>query len=171
MTVLHTVLSTYAETHRVLARRRDELETDLIRALDDGDSALTDSLHEALGTASAMVWINTEAHFLLVFAQFESLVTELAATAIETGRRHPDAAARRAWQVLYDRARQSVQALPFLDRMALLLDKGDSAYQAIRDIYQKRNHVAHGSPLSEMIDVMELAEQLQAIAARLQEPR
>lgn len=116
---------------------------------------------------SGLSGINTCAYYLIVFAQFESIVTNLAEHAIAEGRRSDDFRARRVWQVLHDRNRQRIEAMPFLDRLALVLDKGSHLFRDVELLYKQRNAIAHGSMLGERLDVVALATRLNSIADRI----
>lgn len=148
------VIQTYEET-------RDHLE----------QVALDDMLFGSPGTPYApydRVNANNAAYAILLFAQFEGLVNELAERYVQAGKSSDDPMIRRVWAVMDDRIRQNVTNMPFLDRVALLLDKGDALYGKVRELYRQRNAIAHGSRLLEEIDVIELATTLDGIAARLQ---
>ncbi|QJE74623.1 hypothetical protein HHL28_17540 [Aerophototrophica crusticola] len=148
------VKQTYEETH-------DHLEQ---VALDDMLFGPPGMSHRPYDRVNA----NNAAYAILYFAQFEALVNELVERAIQGGKTSGDAAIRRVWGVMDDRNRQTVTNMPFLDRVALLLDKGDALYGKVKELYQRRNAIAHGSRLLEEIDVTELAVTLDGIAARLQ---
>jgi hypothetical protein len=54
-------------------------------------------------------------------------------------------------------------------KLALLTDKRGVVYRRIKELYDIRNRIAHGTLLTEEIDVAEIARELQLFAAGLNE--
>lgn len=113
--------------------------------------------------------VNDQAFFLLLFARFEDVVNLLADTLIRAGKRSDDPGLRRLWRTLDDRNRNAIINMPFLDRLGLLLDKGDADFAEIKELYRQRNLIAHGGFPLEEIDVNESATILDRIASLLQD--
>ena len=110
--------------------------------------------------------VNNGAYFMLVFARFESTVNEL------VKKKFQDALIVPAHSM--DPARDKIilgihRRLPFMERMALLLDQSSSEYEAVRKLYAERNAIAHhGTPHTD-VNVRETSSRLLAIAAKLQD--
>ena len=82
---------------------------------------------------------NDQAYFILMFAAFEDLVRRKFQ---QVRNRHAAAEkpwkTRRVWQELSPEA-------PFLTKLAVLTEKGQSNFNAIRSLYRnQRNRIAHG---------------------------
>lgn len=110
--------------------------------------------------------INGQAYFVLLFTQLETEVNRLCEDAIWSGRNLPDWTQRRAWDVL---GQKDVRNIHFMDRVALLTDKGRTVYKLIKELYDTRNKIAHGDLLTEIPDVAETAKDIERIVAELNE--
>lgn len=108
-----------------------------------------------------------QAYFVLLFAQFESLVNDAAERLIRAERANPSWEARRACTLFDEKSRR----LTFLEKLKLLIDPASPDYQKIKEDFEQRNQIAHGKPRQLGVDMNLTIERLQAIAARLQEPR
>lgn len=126
------------------------------------DNADISLLQEMLRSST----INRQAYFVLLFTQLETEVNRLCEDAIRSGCDLPDWTQRRAWEVLRQRG---VRNIHFMDRVALLTDKGRTVYKLIKELYDTRNKIAHGDLLTEIPDVAETAKDIERIVAELNE--
>lgn len=112
--------------------------------------------------------LNDQAYFVLVVAEFEQHVSDLAQRRIKDGLNGRDGD-RRAWSVLWQRIDQDIAKLPFLDRVALLMDKGRSEWAELKELYRARSEIAHGRALSTVVDVSSAARTVERIASLLED--
>ncbi|OYQ32320.1 hypothetical protein CHU95_16070 [Niveispirillum lacus] len=106
--------------------------------------------------------IAANAYFFMLFARFEHRVTELAMIRVEAGRQATIASDRRVWAVL------DVKKMDFLRRLALLTDKGSSDYATVKELYEDRNAIAHGSLVETKPNVKVVATILSGVLSRLE---
>ncbi len=106
--------------------------------------------------------ITDSAYFFMLFAGFEHLITEMALAHVDKGRRLEEPADRRVWSVL------DVRRMDFLRRLALLTDKGSPDYATVRELYEDRNAIAHGSLIETKPNVKVIAAKLSGILSRLE---
>lgn len=109
--------------------------------------------------------ITQQAFFFLLIAQFEVELKTRSSALIERMRSQTEWRDRRAWDLLDDKVRN----MQLMQRVALLTDKGGDVYKRIKELYDIRNRIAHGTLLTEEIDVAEIADELQRFAAGLNE--
>jgi len=83
--------------------------------------------------------LNDEAYFVMIFSRLEDRIKDLSDRLIERQRSLDSWAYRRSWEVLHDRGR-----LNFMERVALLTEKGVQDYNTISDYFRERNNIAHG---------------------------
>lgn len=99
--------------------------------------------------------------FLVLFARFEAEINARCEALIRTEKARTDWRDRRAWEA-YDDKR--VSNIPFLRRLALLIDKGRPIYAALQKLYLERNDIAHDAKLG--IDMQKAFETIKhALAA------
>jgi len=110
--------------------------------------------------------INAQAYFMLLFSQLESEVNRLCEELIRHMQTRADWAERRAWDILEHRE-DRIRNIRFLNRIALLTDKGGTVYKRVKELYEIRNKIAHGGLLTESLDVAEIAKDIERIAAQL----
>jgi hypothetical protein len=103
--------------------------------------------------------INDSAYFLLAFAQFEDAVRTRVKELV-ADRRDKPWTLRSPWDVI------DPERLDFMDSVALLFEKGNRDYNAIRDYYRERNRIAHGQWPKETILVPEVVKSLAEMEAR-----
>ncbi|MDG5495677.1 hypothetical protein [Niveispirillum sp. BGYR6] len=106
--------------------------------------------------------ITANAYFFMLFARFEHLVTQLALSEAETGRKASISRERRVWSVI------DVRKMDFLRRLALLTDKGSPDYATVKELYEDRNAIAHGSLIETKPNVKVIAAKLSGILSRLE---
>jgi len=108
--------------------------------------------------------INAQAYFAMLFFQLEDHINARCADLIAERRALADWDQRRAWDVLDGR---TVESIPFLQRLALVAERGKADYNAVLEMYRHRNSIAHGQLLERTLDVDSLAEMIAQIAKRL----
>lgn len=106
--------------------------------------------------------ITANAYFFMLFARFEHQVTQLGLTEADAGRKAPTPRDRRVWAVL------DVRKMDFLRRLALLTDKGSPDYATVKELYEDRNAIAHGSLIETKPNVKVIAAKLSGILSRLE---
>lgn len=112
--------------------------------------------------------ITQQAFFFLLIAQFEAELNRLAAALIDRMKRQADWRDRRVWDDL-EHQPERIRNIPVMRKLALLTDKGGVVYKRIKELYDIRNRIAHGTLLTEEIDVAEIAREIQLFAAGLNE--
>lgn len=112
--------------------------------------------------------ITQQAFFFLLIAQFEAELNRLAAVLIERMKQQADWRDRRVWDDL-EHQPERIRNIPIMRKLALLADKRGVVYRRIKELYDIRNRIAHGTLLTEEIDVAEIADELQRFAAGLNE--
>jgi hypothetical protein len=98
-----------------------------------GDAAAVDRLGAAREILERGV-------FVLLFGQFETLVTEYFEQARDNRAANPDWTARRGWDV----PAYGDRRVPFETRLALVLDRREPSHGKALQAYAVRNHCAHG---------------------------
>lgn len=111
--------------------------------------------------------IHSCAYYLILFAQFEAVISARAEHIIEEGLQAPVAQQRRAWQVIHDRNRKRILDMRFLDRLALIVDRGSHLYRDVEELYKQRSMIAHGGMLGEWLDILAIATRLNAVVDRI----
>lgn len=107
--------------------------------------------------------LNDQAYFLLMFAQFEYLVNDAATRLITRKKALSSWERKRAWYILLQRG-EKINNIPFLKRVALLLDKGDRRFALITQYYRDRNLMAHGELPSTSAPMVKIIGDLRAIS-------
>lgn len=110
--------------------------------------------------------VNRLAYFLLLFSQLEAEVNQLCQDLIRQRRASPVWAERRAWDIL-EHSDDRLRSIPFLNRVALLTDKGGTVYKRVKQLYEIRNKIAHGDLQIESLDVAQIAKDIERIAVSL----
>ena len=101
--------------------------------------------------------INDQAYFMILFACFESRVTDLCKRLVATKCRTPSWRRRRLWDTV-DLSRMRLQ---FMRKVALLIEKGSADYARIHALYELRCDIAHGEPRK--VGAINLAREYQEI--------
>jgi hypothetical protein len=83
--------------------------------------------------------VNNQAYFMLMFAQFEAMVREAARALVNSRSNGARGLNRNAWRMI------DVARISFMDKVALLTDRGGSDYASVRLLYHRRNDIAHGN--------------------------
>ena len=96
--------------------------------------------------------INDQAYFVLAWGQLETDIDEACRDAIRHGQAHDDWRERRAW-TLYNPDDRRLSGLSFESRLTLVLARGSGEWRRTMQFYNVRNQIAHGTLLSERIDV------------------
>ena len=73
---------------------------------------------------------------------------------------------RRAWS-LYNPDDRRLSGLRFEQRLMLVLEKGGDSWKKTMQFYQIRNQIAHGTLLSERIDMSSVMEEFYVIQSSL----
>lgn len=110
--------------------------------------------------------INDCAYFVLLFAQFEDELNRLCESLVRSRQTAGGWDERRAWHII-DAGR--IQSLPFLNRVALLTEKGGDAFNRVRDLYAIRNEIMHTGTTDRQLEIERFAGELIDIARALQE--
>jgi len=149
VTELDSILGTYARIDGHLADR--------LLGLAATDPAAADASWDRS--------VNDHAYFVLVVAQFERFVTDRAEAAVRARGSSADEQVRRLAALLQDR----VRALSFAERLSIVVDRGSHLYRDVREAYETRNRIAHGTLLDTAIDVTATADMLRTVADSLQD--
>ena len=96
--------------------------------------------------------LNDQAWFVLAWGQLETDIDDACRDAIRHAQSHEDWRYRRAW-TLYNPDERRLSGLSFENRLTLVLDKGSGEWRRTMQLYNVRNQIAHGTLLSERIDV------------------
>ncbi len=96
--------------------------------------------------------INDQAYFVLAWGQLEADIDEACRDAIRHGQSQDDWRTRRAWS-LYNPDDRRLSGLSFEKRLALVLARDSGEWRRTMQFYSVRNRIAHGTLLSERIDV------------------
>ncbi|ALG70227.1 hypothetical protein VY88_08625 [Azospirillum thiophilum] len=115
-----------------------------------------------------LVLVNQQAFFILFIALFEAKLNRLAAALIDRMKQQADWRDRRVLDDL-EHQPERIRNIPVMRKVALLTDKRGVVYRRIKELYDIRNRIAHGTLLTEEIDVAEVADELQRFAAGLNE--
>lgn len=106
--------------------------------------------------------VNDHAYFVMLFAQLESLVDERCDKLVAGKKAGRHWKARRLWDSI------DLDRLAFMQRVALLCEKGQAVYGKVRRYYGIRCEIAHGdSPLVGPIALSMIVPDLFGIAAAL----
>jgi len=93
---------------------------------------------------------------MMLFACFEGRVTALCHRLVAPRRHQRSWRRRRLWDTV------DVDRLHFMRKTALLVEKGGTHYNKIRDLYEIRCSIAHGKP--ERVGPLDLPFEYQEIA-------
>ena len=96
--------------------------------------------------------LNDQAWFVLAWGQLETDIDDACRDAIRHAQSHEDWRYRRAW-LLYNPDDRRLSGLSFENRLKLVLEKGSGEWRRTMQLYNVRNQIAHGTLLSERIDV------------------
>lgn len=94
--------------------------------------------------------LNDMAYFLFLFTRFEDRVN-LRATQLIAKKKTTIWSQKRAWEIL-DKNHKA-ERLFFMDKVALLTEKGNQDYNLINSYYDQRNRIAHGKTFTVAIDI------------------
>jgi hypothetical protein len=102
--------------------------------------------------------INDHAFFVILFACFEDRVNTLCRSLVARKQRLRSWRHRRLWDAVeIDR----IESVPFMRRASFLMDRGSADYSKVRELYDARCLIAHGSP--EQVGSLNLALRYQEI--------
>ena len=96
--------------------------------------------------------LNDQAWFVLAWGQLETDIDDACRAAIRHAQSQEDWRYRRAWS-LYNPDDRRLSGLSFENRLTLVLEKGSGEWKRAMQFYSVRNQIAHGTLLSERIDV------------------
>jgi hypothetical protein len=139
------------------------------------DSRLEQARSDAAGNAievkriESRQLLNDQAYFILCWGQLELAINDTCREAIRRRKASPDWNVRRAWD-LYNPDDRRLSGLAFEDRAALVLDRAagkGSAWARLMSYYALRNQIAHGSLLSDRIDISAVAAEFYQIQGAL----
>lgn len=142
------------------------LFNDIVAAYKSSDHAIL-ATHGNTGdglTADArqLEQVNDSAYFFMLFARFEDQVVTRSKQLVEKMRTTCQGVDKRPWDVI------NPDHLTFLNRVALLTDKGGSDYRDVQELYQDRNRIGHGQLLETKPNVPAIAAKLSGILSRLE---
>ena len=138
----------------------------------EADNCLDNPQDPASGTGASIVEqklrINDHAYFVLAWGQIEIAINDACRRAIEKGRSQRDWRQRRSWS-LYNPEDRRLSGLRFESRAALVLDPDAEGreYSLAMKHYNIRNQIAHGTLLTQRIDVAAIAQQFFVIQSAL----
>ncbi len=135
------------------------------------DNSLEDlrEQHEAAGEADErdrverQQKLNEQAYFVLAWGQLEAEIDDACRDAIRLGKSHEDWRHRRAWSV-YD---ENNLRLSFRNRLTLVLDRSSNVWKRTLELYEVRNHVAHGDLRHAGINLPTVIEDFHCIQSSL----
>ncbi len=139
---------------------------DIVAAYMSSDNAIlaapsvTEEVH--VSHARRMEQVNDSAYFFMLFARFEDQVVTLSKQLVDQKRTTSSGAEKRPWDVI------NPDSLTFLNRVALLTDKGGSDYRDVQTLYLDRNRIGHGHLLETKPNVPVIAAKLSGILSRLE---
>ena len=110
--------------------------------------------------------LNDQAYFVLAWGQLEANIDEACRKAIRHGQSHEDWRNSRAWS-LYNPDDRRLSGLSFENRLTLVLERGSDDWRRTMQFYNVRNRIAHGTLLSERIDVSDEIREFLRIQASL----
>ena len=110
--------------------------------------------------------LNDQAWFVLAWGQLETDIDNACRDAIRNAQLHEDWRYRRAWS-LYNPDDRRLSGLSFENRLTLVLEKGSGEWRRTMQLYNVRNQIAHGTLLSERIDVSGEIQEFLRIRASL----
>ena len=106
--------------------------------------------------------VNDQAYFVVLFAQFEDQVNARVKRLVQRRSAAPRWTSRRLWDTV------NPERMPFMNRVALLTDKGGADYQRIRELYELRCRIAHGTIHTTLpTTIATYASDLRALSTRL----
>lgn len=101
--------------------------------------------------------------FVMLFGQFEREVTERFRSERESRKNNRDWRIRRGWDV----PALGAKTVPFLTKLALLMDKEGRNFSKISAAYERRNHCAHGGTTDPVGSIDQFVEDLYVWQAEL----
>lgn len=110
--------------------------------------------------------LNDQAWFVLAWGQLEADIDEACRDAIRHGQSDDDWRHRRAWS-LYNPDDRRLSGLSFGNRLTLVLERASDDWRRTMQFYSVRNRIAHGTLLSESIDVSDEIQEFLRIQALL----
>ena len=113
--------------------------------------------------------INDQAYFVLAWGQLEADVVETCRETIRKAQQDTDWRTRRAW-ALYDPENRRLSGLNFENRLSLVLERGTNSWRRTMQLYSVRNQIAHGTLLSERINVSRVIQDFYDIQTALARP-
>lgn len=108
-------------------------QAEVANAMATGDTQAVSRLNETLDILERGV-------FVVLFGQFEQLVTEYFERARDVRDTNPDWTSRRGWDVPAYRGRR----VPFETKLSLVFDRQDPDHGKVLTAFASRNHCAHG---------------------------
>lgn len=106
--------------------------------------------------------VNDHAYFCLLFFQFEDFIKTSFASLVRSRLNRASGADQVAWE------RVGGQRLDILSMIRFLLPDDSAAYGRIKDLYSKRNKIAHEAVLSASVDMTAVPDDLEIIADTIQ---
>ena len=112
--------------------------------------------------------VNDQAYFVLAWGQIEEAIDGACRAAIRRGQALSGWRNRRAW-MLYNPDEPRLSGLRFEDRAALVLERGGTPnhFATAMRHYNVRNQIAHGTLLSERIDVSTVVQDFYLVQSSL----
>lgn len=96
--------------------------------------------------------LNDQAYFLFMFTRLEDRVRNLSDQLIDSKLATlTDWKAKRSWEII--QKQKNNDTLHFMNRVALLTQKGGADYNLIRQYYDQRNNIGHGGTFTVTISI------------------
>lgn len=138
MNVFKTLAEVYAEIDGFYVAQ------ELIRSKDSSEATEVDIAKKRE--------LNDHAYFLFMFTRLEDHVREASSKLIQQNSDSThEWTHRRVWQLLP--APKDSDQMSFMNRVALLIDKGSHHYRDIRKYYELRNTIGHGGNFTTPISI------------------
>jgi hypothetical protein len=94
--------------------------------------------------------LNDQAYFLFMFTRLEDRVRDISDRLIDYKvATLTDWKEKSTWEII-NKQKKANDRLPFMDRVALLTQRGHSDYNLINDYYNERNTIGHGGISNEI---------------------
>ena len=148
---------------QAIAALYEQVDNFLETLRDTGETAGEDAERDSVAHKQR---INDQAYFVLAWGQLEAEIEEACRDAIRHAQRHGDWRHRRAW-TLYNPDDPRLSGLSFQSRLTLVVEKDSDEWKRTMQHYNVRNQIAHGTLVSERIDVSSVIQDFLRIQSSL----
>jgi len=113
--------------------------------------------------------LNDHAYYLFMFTRLEDYIRDQSSALITENQSNlSDWKQRRAWDIL---PKEKISdKIYFLNRVALLIDKGSHHYQKLKEYYDLRNTLGHGGNFSSPISIPTVVTDFEELYNKLLTP-